>query len=244
MSGIAVSAAESAAAAAWATFAVLVVTALFAWRQVREAARLRREQTRPFVIIHYEFRSVLIQLAIRNVGKTVARNVRISFDRPLQSKQFGDEKFASMAVFTDGIPNLAPGQEIRIHFDHFPNRVQAGLPMRYVASVTYDDHQGRRLPSDEFVLDLSPYIQAARSPKGLHELVESVEEVRKELAKWTDGSRGLLVNAVNRTRTRRRDERPYRVGETLRVRRTNGWAAAARHLLDDWRRREGWYADD
>lgn len=239
----AISAAESAAAAAWATFAVLVITAVFAWRQVREAARLRCEQTRPFVIVQYEFRSVLIQIAIRNVGKTVARNVRIDFDQPLQSRQFGDRKFAEMVLFTEGIPNLAPGQAIRVHFDHFPNRADAGLPMRYTARVTYDDHDGRRLPTDEFTLDLAPYAQAAREPKGVHDLVEAVEQLRREIGKWTDGSRGLLVKAVDRTRERTRDDRPYRLGEIARFRRDRGWASAARHVFDDWRRRKGWYVD-
>lgn len=243
MNFAAISAAESSAAAAWATFAVLVVTAAFAWRQVREAARLRREQTRPFVIVQYEFRSVLIQLAIHNVGKTVARNVRIEIDQPLKSRQFGDRKFAEMALFTEGIPNLAPGQAIRVHFDHFPNRVEAGLPMRYKARVTYDDHNGRRLPTDEFILDLAPYVQAAREPNGVHELVEAVEQLRKEIGKWTDGSRGLLVNAVDRTRARTLDDRPYRLGEVIRVRRDRGWRSAARHVLDDWRRRKGLYVD-
>jgi hypothetical protein len=243
MTLIAMSAAGSAAAAAWATFAILVLTALFAWRQLREAARLRREQTRPFVVIQYEFRDVLIQLAIRNLGKTVARNVKTSFDRPLQSRQFGDERFAEMALFRDGIPNLAPGQEIRVHFDHFPNRVDGGLPMRYVASIKYDDHEGRALPADEFVLDLSPYKQAARGPKGLHELVEAVERVRGEMAKWTDGSHGLLVNAVDRARTHRAEERSYRLGQALRVRRDKGWLSALLHLANDWQRRGGWYAE-
>lgn len=243
MSLTAVSAAESAAAAAWATFVVLVLTAVFARRQVREAARLRREQTRPFVVVQYEFRNVLIQIAIRNLGKTVARNVKIDFDRALQSKQFGDEKFAEMALFREGIPNLAPGQEIRVHFDHFPNRVEAGLPMRYVASVKYDDHEGLPLSPEKFVLDLSPYVQSARVPKGLHELVEAVELLRGELTKWTDGSHGLLVSAVDRKRARRTEERPYRLGRVRRVRREKGWVSALQHLLDDWRQRRGWYID-
>ena len=33
-----------------------------------------------------------------------------------------------MVVFTQGILNLAAGMRIRIHFDQFPNGVEAGLP--------------------------------------------------------------------------------------------------------------------
>lgn len=57
-----VSAAESAAAAAWLTLAVLLATAYVAWRQVREAVRLRRAQTRPFVVVQYDFRNILVMV--------------------------------------------------------------------------------------------------------------------------------------------------------------------------------------
>ena len=77
----------------------------------------------------------------------------------------------------------------------------------------------------------------------MHDLVETVEQLRKEIEKWTNGSRGLLVNAVDRTRERTRDDRPYRLGEIARIRRDRGWASAARQVLDDWRRRKGWYVD-
>lgn len=38
------------AAGTWATFLVLLVTALYAVKQVRAAEKLRRDQTRPYVV--------------------------------------------------------------------------------------------------------------------------------------------------------------------------------------------------
>jgi hypothetical protein len=43
-----------AALAAWATVAIYIILGLFAWRQVREARKLREEQARPFVIVDFE----------------------------------------------------------------------------------------------------------------------------------------------------------------------------------------------
>src|SRR5437588_12571653 len=66
------------ALAAWLTVAVYLVIAVFALRQVREARRLREEQARPFVVAEF-VPGFLIKFRVRNVGQTVARNVRISW---------------------------------------------------------------------------------------------------------------------------------------------------------------------
>lgn len=51
---------------------VLAVAAVVAWRQVREARRLREQQIRPFVVVDFEVDRSLFFLAISNVGTTLA----------------------------------------------------------------------------------------------------------------------------------------------------------------------------
>jgi hypothetical protein len=58
--------------AAWATVGIYVVIGLFAWRQVREARKLREEQARPFVIVDFE-PNFLVYLTVENLGRTMAR---------------------------------------------------------------------------------------------------------------------------------------------------------------------------
>lgn len=53
--------------------------------------------------------------------------------------------------------NVAPGEEIRFALDSFPKRLEAGLPLRYEATVHYQDHDRHDLPVDRCMLDLSPY---------------------------------------------------------------------------------------
>lgn len=209
--------AQSAAGAAWATFVILVVTAIFAGWQVIQARRLRREEMRPFVIVEYEFRSVLIKIVVKNIGRTVARNVRINFDKPLESIQWKNRDFGELAILKHGIANLAPHQQVRIHFDVFPERVKAGLPLSYTATVEYADHEGRQLRPDVFVLDLGTFADTALPPKGIPDLVDEVERLRREVAKWTDGGRGLQVHTHDLDRDRRRDYREIRI-ERLRSR--------------------------
>lgn len=78
----------------WATVAVSVVVGVFIWQQVRglkqqvkEAKDLREAEMRPYVVVDFEVfeRRPIILLTVANVGRTLARNVRLAFDPPLSS---------------------------------------------------------------------------------------------------------------------------------------------------------------
>lgn len=62
-----------AAAAAWATFVVLLLTLAYVARQVRD-------QFRPWVTVSFHFRSIIAFIVVRNLGNTPARDLRIRFD--------------------------------------------------------------------------------------------------------------------------------------------------------------------
>jgi hypothetical protein len=65
-----------AAAAATGQLLVLVLAALYARAQVREARKLRQDQARPSVVVDFEpEQSPCMNLVVANPGKTMARNV-------------------------------------------------------------------------------------------------------------------------------------------------------------------------
>lgn len=67
-----------AAAASWATFIVLLLTLIYIARQVRD-------QFRPWVTVSFHFRSIIAFIAVRNLGNTAARDLRIRFEPELAS---------------------------------------------------------------------------------------------------------------------------------------------------------------
>jgi hypothetical protein len=82
--------------AAWATVAIYLPLGIFAWIQVLQARKLREEQARPFVIVDFEA-GFLVYLTVENTGRTMARDVPIQFDKPLEStfsKRPGDRRNA------------------------------------------------------------------------------------------------------------------------------------------------------
>jgi hypothetical protein len=172
----------------WMTIVVYVALAWFAYKQLKEARRLRIEQTRPFVIVDVAFRSVLIQLSVRNIGRTAAKDLSVGFDESLTSS-LGDLDWQHSVAFTSGIPLMAPGRELRFLLDSYPGRLDESHPMLIRGSVTYSgpvDHKRPRY-CEPFVIDLSTYEGALLPDKGTQELVDEVENVRKELAKWPTG---------------------------------------------------------
>ena len=72
---------------------VLVVAAVFAGCQVWEARRLREAQIRPFVVIDFEVWRGFIELKIKNFGSTLARNIKFTFDPPVQTTFDADPNY-------------------------------------------------------------------------------------------------------------------------------------------------------
>ena len=147
------------ALAAVGQLVVLVAAALFARAQVREARELRAEQARPFVVVDFELdRRPLINLVVANLGKTMARNVRITVDPPLRSTVYDSfgSPIGKLKLFTEVVPSLAPGKRIVLLFDSVPQRTEAGLPDSYQVRLSYEWDGGRPIV-DTQRLDLDLY---------------------------------------------------------------------------------------
>ena len=136
-----------AAWAAWVTVGIYVVIGLFAWRQVREAPKLREEQARPFVIVDFE-PGFLVYLTVENLGRTMARDVRISFDKPLISTFRDRRQLDESPLFREPIPALPPGKKISVLFDQFTERMKAQLPLTYDVEVRYRGPTGKEWPPE------------------------------------------------------------------------------------------------
>lgn len=224
-----------AARAAWATVAIYIVIGLFAWWQVHEARKLREEQARPFVIVDFE-PNFLVYLMVENIGRTMARDVRIEFDKPLQTTLERPRELDETPLFREPIPTLPPGKKIRVLFDQFNDRLEADLPLTYDVKLRYRGPVGRKAWEDRYRLDLGMYIGAGLPPKGIPELVTEVESIRNEIKKWTgDSGHGVLVHA-------RDQERKDRIGRRrvyVHVLRHQGSKALARMLLQQAKSRFG-----
>lgn len=223
----------------WFTGVITVALALFAWRQISQNRQQRDDQTRPFVIVDFHFRNLLVSLSVSNIGRTAATDVRVQLDEEIVSAA----ELASWqrsGPFGEGVSLFAPGREMRFPMDMYSDRATAKLPMRFSGTVRYRRarREGEEICED-FVLDLSAYAESLLAPKDLHDLVTELESFRKSTEKWTDGSKGILVNAVDRRADGIRVARPTHLREAARHREEGGWRAYAAYFLKLWQRRHG-----
>ncbi len=187
--------AERAATAGVIAQAVIVlIAALVAWRQLREARRTRLEQARPQVIVRIDIPKPggAFEIVLVNTGRTIARNVAVTFDPPLQSTFDGTFendpgvpwRIADLSMWRD-VPTLAPDQELRTTFDTPRKRFGSQLPERFTAQVCYGGVGApRRGYSEEQVIDLGLIRQLIYTDqRDFNDLVKSTREIEKTLGR-------------------------------------------------------------
>jgi hypothetical protein len=177
---------------------VLVVAAVVAWRQVREARELRLEQNRPFVVVDFdldESKGYLIFFEVTNMGTSLARDVQFEIDPPLESAI--DVAVDKLKMINEGIATLPPGKKLRTFFDMSfrRNENRPDLPMNHKATVRYADEKRKRHFTETYDLDLDQYMNMQFVTKrGLHDIYEQLEKTRRVMEKWGwGGGRGLVA---------------------------------------------------
>lgn len=174
------------------TFLVVAGAALVGWNQLSEAKKARKEQQRPFVIVDvFGSRANLFRLEIKNIGKTIARDVRVTFDPALESSLDGPQgRVRNVPILAQGIPSLAPGKRHTFILDKASARRQAGLPDTYQVRVEYESYDGT--PYDEpQVVDLGVYWNTPDlRERDLHDIWKLLDEMKQSL----DGIDASLLN--------------------------------------------------
>lgn len=174
---------------------VLIAAAFFGRRQLNEAKELREAQTRPFVVIDLGSSAhSLFDLVVKNIGPTLAREVRFEFDPPIRSTD-DDLDPNKIKMFREGISTLAPGKEIRTLFEKGPDRHESDLPDTYEVTVSYTDQSGKRSYEEKVDLDFGLYWDRLTvSRRDVHDLYKQLETIAKEIGKWRPNlGRGLLA---------------------------------------------------
>lgn len=162
--------------------------ARYAEAQLELAERIRKDQAQPYVIADLrpdEHDPQKIMLVVQNLGSTIARNIRVTFDPPLRSvakPDFGDE--------VDGlhrpISALLPGRKVQWFFDVGFRIFEAPeAPRRYTATVEADGPFG---PVDELTYDidlneLRESDAAAPVPKRIADELRKAREALEKIAR-------------------------------------------------------------
>ncbi|MGE5693739.1 MAG: hypothetical protein ACM4D3_00405 [Candidatus Sericytochromatia bacterium] len=147
------------AIALWAAVLLGVVALVLTFRQLRRNRELQLEEIRPHVAMFMESNASdwqLIELVVRNFGKTAAHDVQFAFTNPptvgrYESEHDGMVSVAELAL-PSTIPVIAPGQEWRTVWDSAISRAQLGgsIEWRFTGTVRYFDAPAKGKRRREF----------------------------------------------------------------------------------------------
>jgi hypothetical protein len=184
---------------------VLVAAAIFAWRQVKEAQVLREEQNRPFVVVDIEVESgYMMYLEVTNMGTSLARDVGIEIDPPLESAI--DIEVSKLKMLNEGIATLAPGKKYRTFFEMSfrRNEDRPDLPMNHTARVRYWDEKRKRPFDETLILDMGQYMHMHTVTRhGIHDIHKQLETIQKTLKGWSANlGRGMVAMSYEEAKAR------------------------------------------
>lgn len=169
-----------------ATIALAAITAVYVritrntLKEVREA---RDAETRPNVIAYFDVPhdETWADFIVENIGKTLALDVKMEIDPPLQNGEGQD--MMELPMIMNGIPMLLPGRNMRTTFAFTDRYFHQDLPMTYNVKVTYRGGMDNKQRESICVADLSVFDQRTHIVRyRMHDLVRQVEKLTREVS--------------------------------------------------------------
>jgi hypothetical protein len=207
-----------AAIAAWVGLLLAVMAAVFAFFQFREAQRLRAEQAQPYVVIYTEPTEAdpnAVDLIIKNLGATAAKDIEVAIDPPPQMSVGGSVDDVQVPTL---IRTLVPGQAWSTFWDTTYSRKDKGLPSHHTATVRFRDSRNHTLGPYTFDLDWDQIIGRGWIVSyGMHQLTDAVRDIR-DLIRHRGDTRYTYVLSYSGEEHDRRQREHYeaRLRETER----------------------------
>lgn len=175
---------------------------------VQEMKEARDEENAPSVVVYFNYihsRHQTLYLVVENIGKNIARDIKLDFTPPLQVSNFNKKVIESDPVLNNGIRSLVPNYKISIPFDYLMHYLRENLATEYKVKVTYWWKKSLPPQELEYVLDLNHYKHMDFvTGTGLGEIDETLQQLANHFSSYSssaDTANNLLnhiANAINR----------------------------------------------
>lgn len=152
---------------------------------INEMKEAREQENAPYIVVYFDIpqNKPLIYLIIKNVGKSIATDVNLTFTPSLTSNVF--KGINDVPLIKNGISSLPPNYELRTLFDGAINRFgNTNFPLTYKVEVSYTGGLVKERRTSSQTLDLSMFYNLMYvNEKGINELVKAVEAVAENTGK-------------------------------------------------------------
>lgn len=153
-------------------------------KSIDEMVADRDQEFAPYIVIYFDMQtdSPIFDLVVKNTGKSIADNIKINFDPPLQTS-LKNYDLSKLSFIHQAIPAMPPGYELRTAFDRLESRLESDtLPKIYKVQVTYFGGLSQKLRQLEYLLDINTFQGILETHiSSLSDLTHAVEEIPEEI---------------------------------------------------------------
>jgi len=151
---------------------------------LQEMKENRDHEISHYVVAYFEFENQMINLVVENVGKGLAKNVKIEFEPKLVNsinKDINDIPINDIPFIKEGIASMPHKYKVKTFFDSSVGYYGGKkFPDKYKAKITYFGGLNKTKKTTEHILDIgSHYNLLVHENKGFNEVVKELHEISK-----------------------------------------------------------------
>ena len=186
----------------WAVVAaaLAVITSMISSWSSQRALELQEDAQRPYPYpsIDVKSRYLIMQLRVTNFGGSAARDIRLTWHKPVLNAQGNEVRFTEQ----DGVPEipvLLPNESVAVFIGGSRALYEQYQDMNYSGEIAFSDTSGNKM-THAFYLSAEPYrsglvyeqeeqkthIELQKIPKELEELRHEVEQLTTMLRQPPD----------------------------------------------------------
>lgn len=155
-----------------------VIMAIYSKKSIEEMKTSRIEANKANIVFYVELKERHLNFVIKNIGNTMAYNVKIRSNPEFRYDKTGEVSYDS--IFKNTIPSMPPGFKINVSFNDTLYVLTEEENLSYSINITFTDIFGKQT-NEEFIVDFS-YLKGL-FPKIPNDIDSSLHNINRNLEK-------------------------------------------------------------
>ncbi|AKB46950.1 hypothetical protein MSKOL_1173 [Methanosarcina sp. Kolksee] len=162
---------------------------------LKEMKEAREQENAPYIIVYCEVPipyDTMIYLIVKNIGKSIAEDVKIKFTPDLSSsvEYTNDFNINDATFIKEGIKSMHPEYVIKTVLGNSVEYFKKGLPLKYEVEISYVNSTTKREIKTSQIIDLYAIKQLNYTKKfDLNDLVIEVKNLAEEIKIYNDNKK-------------------------------------------------------
>ena len=173
-----------------------VIMACYTKKSIDEMKISRKEANKANIVFYVEQKEQNLNFIIKNIGHTMARDVKIRSNPEFKTDE--PEKFNFDSIFKNIIPSFPPGFEIKCSFNDTIYLLNEEDNLRYDVHISFIDIYGEII-EEKFIIDFS-YLNGLflKIPNDIDSSLHNINNNLDKLVKNTNANSKSLINEIKK----------------------------------------------